>query len=474
MEDLRRIALKEAIFHTGGAAALTGLGLVSIGCCHIRVASGCCHIRVASGCSTEGSDHTGGGGGGGSGAMSTQEACRWLWNSGGGADACWTAYSSSESAQIERLFAAGADRCALEAERHVDFSSMRQVRDDNPSRYRAIRREPPAGPSGAEAGATVLAAQEAAAAAPSASTSAAAAPDPAEATVAPAGAKRMRASDASIGGGDRSGSSSGNASGNSDIGGARDDGNGDGGGDGGDDGGGEGGDDGGNIFQAKRQSLAPIVAPRIRMGTPSVPLHPPSAPASWPSEQTEYVVLLSWPSEQEDPAFRAMLKACRSVCSATALQLYEQCVQKEGTRHVTLLKGLKLTRDEAMRVYYSSPPTCLPMRLSPERRMPWESCIALGFSSKMIPEEDLAALADLRGLPSRLSSKLLIKPSELHISLYRTGRPSLSKQDKDEAKRLIPNIRAACDGVSSFGSVLGTKIVLKPIGGNYDDARVLA
>ena len=486
MEDLRRIALKEAIFHTGGAAALTGLGLVSIGCCHIRVASGCCHIRVASGCSTEGSDHIGSGGGGGGGAMSTQEACRWLWNSGGGADACWTAYSSSESAQIERLFAAGADRCALEAERYVDFSSMRQVRDDNPSRYRAIRREPPAGPSGAEAGATVLAAQEAAAAAPSASTSAAAAPDPAEATVAPAGAKRMRASDASIGGGDRSGSSSGNASGNIDIvgarddggiggvGGARGDGDGDGGGDGGDDGGGEGGDDGGNIFQAKRQSLAPIAAPRIRMGTPSVPLHPPSAPASWPSEQTEYVVLLSWPSEQEDPAFRAMLKACRSVCSATALQLYEQCVQKEGTRHVTLLKGLKLTRDEAMRVYYSSPPTCLPMRLSPERRKPWESCIALGFSSKMIPEEDLAALADLRGLPSRLSSKLLIKPSELHISLYRTGRPSLSKQDKDEAKRLIPNIRAACDGVSSFGSVLGTKIVLKPIGGNYDDARVLA
>ena len=182
------------------------------------------------------------------------------------------------------------------------------------------------------------------------------------------------------------------------------------------------------------------------------------------------MVLLSWPSEQEDPAFRAMLKACRSVCSPTALQ----CVQEEDTRHVTLLKGLKLTRDEAMRVYYSSPPTCLPMRLSPERREPWKSCIALGFSSKMIPAEDLAALADLRGLPSRLSSKLLINPSELHISLYRTGRPSLSKQDKDEAKRLIPNIRAACDGVSSFGSVLGTKIVLKPIGGNYDDARVLA
>ena len=158
---------------------------------------------------------------------------------------------------------AGADRCALGAERHVDFKSMRQVRDDNPSRYRAIRREAPAGPSGAEAGATpaaVLAAQEAAAEAPSASTSAAMA----------------------------------------------------------------------------------------------------------------------------------------------------------------------------------------------------------------------GAAADL-DLPSRLSSKLRIKPSDLHISLYRTGRDSLSKQVKDEAKRLIPSIRAACDGFS-FGSVLGTKIVLKLSGGDYNEAywRVLA
>jgi hypothetical protein len=406
-------------------------------------------------------------------------SCRWLWNSGGGANECWTAYSSSESAQIERLFAAGADRCALGAERHVDFRSMRQVRDDNPSRYRAIRREAPAGPSGAEAGATpaaVLAAQEAAAEAPSASTSAAmagAAPVPAEATVALAGSKRMRASDASIGGGDRSGSSIGNASGNSDNGGGRD--GGDGGtrgtrgarGDGDGDGRGDGGGDGGNIFQAKRQSLAPIATPRSRMGTPSVPLHPPfTAPASWPTTESKlYDVLLM--TDQEDPAFRAMLDACLRVG-------VEQCVQRDGTRHVTLFKGLKLTPDEAMRVGYSSPPACLPMRLSTEHLMPWDTCIALGFSSNTIPAADLAALADL-DLPSRLSSKLRIKPSNLHISLYRTAGRSLSEQVKDEAKRLIPSIRAACGGFP-FGSVFGTKVVLKLSGGDYNEAnwRVLA
>jgi hypothetical protein len=275
------------------------------------------------------------------------------------------------------------------------------------------------------------------------------------------------------GGGDRSGSSIGNASGNSDNGGGRD--GGDGGtrgtrgarGDGDGDGRGDGGGDGGNIFQAKRQSLAPIATPRSRMGTPSVPLHPPfTAPASWPTTESKlYDVLLM--TDQEDPAFRAMLDACLRVG-------VEQCVQRDGTRHVTLFKGLKLTPDEAMRVGYSSPPACLPMRLSTEHLMPWDTCIALGFSSNTIPAADLAALADL-DLPSRLSSKLRIKPSNLHISLYRTAGRSLSEQVKDEAKRLIPSIRAACGGFP-FGSVFGTKVVLKMSGGDYNEAnwRVLA
>ena len=58
---------------------------------------------------------------------------------------------SVDSAEIERQFIAGADRCALGAERHVDFSSMRQVRNDNPSRYRGVRREVIAGAAGASA-----------------------------------------------------------------------------------------------------------------------------------------------------------------------------------------------------------------------------------------------------------------------------------------------------------------------------------
>ena len=63
---------------------------------------------------------------------------RWLWDSGHGG---FTAYNSVESVVIEMQFIAGGARCDLGAERYVDFTSMRQVRNDNHSNYRRVRRE---------------------------------------------------------------------------------------------------------------------------------------------------------------------------------------------------------------------------------------------------------------------------------------------------------------------------------------------
>ena len=63
---------------------------------------------------------------------------RWLWDNGGGG---FTAYNPVESAVIEMQFIAGAARCDFQAERHVDFTSMRQVRNDNHNYYRRVRRE---------------------------------------------------------------------------------------------------------------------------------------------------------------------------------------------------------------------------------------------------------------------------------------------------------------------------------------------
>ena len=196
-----------------------------------------------------------------------------------------------------------------------------------------------------------------------------------------------------------------------------------------------------------------------------------SAPASWPPQQTEYVVLLM---TEEDATFTEALAVCRRACTSPAVQ--KECGQWDRTRHVTLLNKLVMTRDEAMRVHYRAPPACLPLRLSPTGPNHFPTTLALGFSQGAIGTADRAALTDLCGVPSRLRDKLQIPTANLHMSLYRTGRPSLPKQVKEEAVRVqIPQMRAACAG-TSFGSVTGVKIVLKPIGTAYDESgwRVLA
>ncbi len=67
---------------------------------------------------------------------------RWLWFSRGDDGAGrWTAYNSVVSAEIERQFTTGAAGCPYGAEHYIEFRNMRQVRNDDQSRYRTIRRE---------------------------------------------------------------------------------------------------------------------------------------------------------------------------------------------------------------------------------------------------------------------------------------------------------------------------------------------
>jgi hypothetical protein len=62
---------------------------------------------------------------------------QWLWSSGHRDQVTWTAYRWDVNEKIERQFSAGAERCAVSTEHHVDFVKMRQVRNDNERKYRA-------------------------------------------------------------------------------------------------------------------------------------------------------------------------------------------------------------------------------------------------------------------------------------------------------------------------------------------------
>jgi hypothetical protein len=54
------------------------------------------------------------------------------------------AYSAELNAQIEAGFASGDTRVDVDGTRYIDTKEMKQVRYDNPSRWRRVRRQPPA------------------------------------------------------------------------------------------------------------------------------------------------------------------------------------------------------------------------------------------------------------------------------------------------------------------------------------------
>ena len=115
----------------------------------------------------------------------------------------------------------------------------------------------------------------------------------------------------------------------------------------------------------------------------------------------------------------------------------------------------------------------LPLQLSPSGLMDWRATIALGFADDAVTDEQLGALADLRGVPARLANRLHIVRSRLHVSLYRTGRPDLPPDLKLQAKITeFPKVLAACKGVN-FGTLRGVSIVLKLVGADYADSRLL-
>ena len=46
-------------------------------------------------------------------------------------------------AVIEKALADGRATAVVDAQRHVDCAAMRQIRNDDPTKYRTVRREPP-------------------------------------------------------------------------------------------------------------------------------------------------------------------------------------------------------------------------------------------------------------------------------------------------------------------------------------------
>ena len=218
-------------------------------------------------------------------APAAAPSAQWLVQLGGS----WRAFDDERvRVAIEAAWAEGAERVDVGDGRHINLRTMRQVRNDDPTKCRAVRREP-------------AAAQPPAAQPPTAQPPPpfGATSDADAASVAPA-AKRQRVPtepEAAIG------------------------------------------------------DVAMTDAPGASGSAPAAIV--PSAS----SAAREYVVLLMI---EEDEACARVLAACEKVCSS---EVHRQCFQWDGTRHITLLKGLQMTEEDARRVHYEQPPS-LPLAIA--------------------------------------------------------------------------------------------------------------
>ena len=176
-----------------------------------------------------------------------------------------------------------------------------------------------------------------------------------------------------------------------------------------------------------------------------------------PLEPQPHVVLLL--VEDEDAACVRSLAACRDNC---APHVHDQCFQRDGTRHATLYKELKLSPLQAARVAFATPPR-LPVTLRFDGFQDWSAGVYLALD-RQSGRGVLEALTPLQGLPAGARVTDL---RNLHVSLYR------KRGVGDEAKPQFSRVRGACGGLD-FGTALGRRIVIKPMGETpYEDARVL-
>ena len=73
----------------------------------------------------------------------------WYWQSGHAPNLTWTPFSAAQTEAIELAKSRGVSRVHVDSTRHVCLISMRQIRTDNATKSRAVKREPPVTASGA-------------------------------------------------------------------------------------------------------------------------------------------------------------------------------------------------------------------------------------------------------------------------------------------------------------------------------------
>ena len=197
-------------------------------------------------------------------------------------------------------------------------------------------------------------------------------------------------------------------------------------------------------------------APSLRgsAGAPLQALHPAHVLWRDGGNPKPFVILLMVADDKDAARF---LEGCRRRCDNE--KVHGHCFQREGTRHFTIVKGIRDAQAErlASEGLALVPPLPANLELGPFHK--WASCAALSLSPA-----SQAALAPL--LRSFRSVQGTVEgPGNLHMSVYR-------QRGMKEAKNAF--MRATGNHDASYGCVRPTRIILKREGSDYDHHIVLA
>mmetsp|Transcript_37214 Transcript_37214/g.90394 ORF Transcript_37214/g.90394 Transcript_37214/m.90394 type:complete len:288 (+) Transcript_37214:106-969(+) len=161
---------------------------------------------------------------------------------------------------------------------------------------------------------------------------------------------------------------------------------------------------------------------------------------------------------QEEGSFVDCIQQCNSISKTTSKEFQER-LQMDGTRHITLWEG-KMTKRQASKMELTNDDTSLPIPVTFSGYQPWKAGVYLKVhptTQQRLKESIMKKLTNLSGGKIKCD----------HLSLYRCRGMN--------AKVFATGVKAIKDGIhgSNWGTVQGVSVRLKVVGSDYSHCRVL-
>lgn len=178
-----------------------------------------------------------------------------------------------------------------------------------------------------------------------------------------------------------------------------------------------------------------------------------------PTVRQEWCIVLMLDSSKEgDAGYLEFLRRCKDTDSP----VFSNCFQRDGSRHISLVKGLKLNAKEATQIHFPKPPQ-LPFSVKMGTFLPWRAGLYLGIASDSAKQIQNIC-SNICGMPRQHKVE-----KNFHMSLIRARG-----NDRADVNRCCEQMRSKCVGMAT-GWANAVRVALKVVGTEYgNDMKILA